>query len=331
MTGKGNRAMRGLRVLWGLLLAVALSSVVTAPALAFDGTLPGGRVVFGEDFDLPAGETLDGDLIVFGGNVELGEGSRVEGTVVVWGGNVDAGGVIEEDLAVFGGDVDLLGTAVVQGDLAALGGLVNREEGAEVWGQEVANGGEMQWWGPMVWGFPVGPFVVGDARFPFLRGAIWAILRLVGTTVLMAGLAGLVAVLWPRPAVRVGRASLLSPLPTFGMGLLTVVVIVALLVSICLSILGIIAAVAAGVAAVFGWVALGVLIGERLFGSRPVNPFWSAALGAGLLTLLSGLLKLVPCVGWIGGFLIACVGLGAVVLTRFGAVDYPPLEQEPTS
>lgn len=54
--------------------------------------------------------------------------------------------------------------------------------------------------------------------------------------------------------------------------------------------------------------------------SRTVSPFWTAALGAGLLTLLLELLGLIPWVGWVGGFLFTCAALGAVVLTRFGTV-----------
>ena len=79
-----------------------------------------------------------------------------------------------------------------------------------------------------------------------------------------------------------------------------------------------------GVAALFGWLAIGIVIGERLMPnltSQAVSPFWTAALGAGLLTLLSDLLGLVPCVGWVGGFLVTCAGLGAVALTRFGTME----------
>ncbi len=112
------------------------------------------------------------------------------------------------------------------------------------------------------------------------------------------------------------------------MGLLTLVVgillAVGLIITLCLSPVGVAAAIALVVATLFGWLAIGITIGERLmptFTSRAVAPFWTAALGAGLLTLLSDLLGLIPCVGWIGGFLVTCAGLGAVALTRFGTVE----------
>jgi len=307
-----------------------------APALAFEGRLPDGQVVFGEDFTLAAGETLDGDLVVFGGDVTLEEDSRVDGDVVVWGGDVEVAGVVEGQVAAFGGNVALLETAVIDGDLAVIGGQVSREEGARVRGQQVVNPWQAGRWSTWPMFIPTPPDLPDPlhglgmsarAAFRFL----WRGLRLLLTAALMAGLAGLVTVLWPQAAMRVGRACAQAPLPTFGMGLLTVAVVAALLISICLTVIGLVAVVAVAVAAVFGWLALGILIGERLLEARSVHPFWPAALGAGLLTLLSGLLGLIPCVGWMGSFLIACVGLGAVVLTRFGMQDYPlfaPAQEE---
>lgn len=324
--------MRGLRVLAAVLVAVMLLAVAS-PALAFGGTLPDGKVVFGEDFTLEAGETLDGDLAVFGGDVTLEEESQVDGDAVVWGGNVEVAGTVWGDVAVFGGNVYLAETAVIDGDLMVVGGQVDREEGAQVRGQQVVTPQGEGW----RWGWPLGvPFFRGwyfpphDMAGGLLLRLLWQGVQLVLTVVLMAGLAGLVAVLWPGPASRVGRTSLESVLPSLGVGLLTMlvgaVVVLGLLITLCLAPVGLVAAVALGVATVFGWVALGILIGERLMSAlttRSVSPFWTAALGAGLLTLLSNLMGLIPCVGWAGGFLVASIGLGAVVLTRFGTVDYP--------
>ncbi len=50
----------------------------------------------------------------------------------------------------------------------------------------------------------------------------------------------------------------------------------------------------------------------------------SAMIGTFLLTLLvNGLGALVPCVGWIVPALVGMVGLGAVLVTRFGAQALP--------
>ena len=45
----------------------------------------------------------------------------------------------------------------------------------------------------------------------------------------------------------------------------------------------------------------------------------AAAIGTLLVSFVSALLALIPCVGWLFGFIIALVGLGAVITTRFGS------------
>jgi hypothetical protein len=78
---------------------------------------------------------------------------------------------------------------------------------------------------------------------------------------------------------------------------------------------------------VLGLLAISLEIGGRL--ARLMKLSWapavSAAVGAFLLTLvLNGIELAVPCLGWLPGFLVGCVGLGAAFLTRFGAYRYPP-------
>ena len=315
--------MRNWRIAF-LISIVLLTLTAATPALAFNGGGPGDKVVVGEDFTLGSGETVDGDLVVFGGDVDLEADSQVDGDVVVWGGDVEVAGMVNGDVVVFGGSVHLASTAVVYGEAVVMGGLVEQDDGAEVQGSEVTGpaGMSWRWYGPAVM-----PFVHhGTTEMTpghIALAMLWRAARLLLTVLLMAVLAGLVAVLWPGAAQRVGRAGVQSVLPAMGLGLLTVVVVAALLLSICLSVLGVVAVVVVGVAAVFGWVSIGIVIGERLLAGRQVHPFWSAALGAGLLTLVSSLLGLIPCVGWAGGFLVMCVALGSALLTHLGRVEYP--------
>lgn len=315
--------MRDLKVLLAVLLAAALLTVA-APALAFDGEPPG--VVIGEDFTLHAGEMLDGDLVIVGGAVTLDEGSIVDGSVVVWGGSVEIAGEVEGDVSAFGGSVYLTDMAEVEGDVVTFGGDVERESGAWIGGQEIRGpGGDFDSWPFPMMPVPFGPMFEGGPRFFFGR-VFLKMGQLLLLTLLMAGLGGLVAVLWPQPATRVGETAVQAVLPTLGVGLLTMLaalfLVVGLVVTVCCSPLGILAAGVVGVGTLFGWLALGIVIGERILPAGS-NPFWGAALGAGLLTLLGSLLDLVPCIGWLVPFLIACVALGAVVLTRFGSQSYP--------
>jgi hypothetical protein len=315
--------MRRINALLAVLLA-AVFLTAAAPVRAANGDPPG--VVVGESFTLHAGEMLDGDLVIVGGAVTLEEGSIVDGSVVVWGGSVEIAGEVEGDVSAFGGSVYLAHTAEVEDNVVTFGGDVERESGAWIGGQEIRGPvGEFDVWPMPMMPFPFGPGFEGGPRFFFGR-AFLKVGRVMLLALLMAGLGGLVAVLWPRPATRIGRAAIQSTLSALGWGLLTMfvglLVVVGLIVTICFSPLGLLAGAIVGVATLFGWLSMGIVIGERILPTGS-NPFWGAALGAGLLTLLSSLLDLVPCIGWMVPFLIGSVALGAVVLTRFGQQSHP--------
>ena len=303
-----------LACLLGLLLAVSATPVFA------DGD--GGRIIFGESFTLESGEVMGGDLVVLGGSVVLERGSRVEGNVVVMGGSTEVAGKVEGDVVTFGGNVVLRSTAVVDGDLVTIGGNVQRDPGAVVRGNEV---GGLEFEGfPRFWTFPT--------RLNFDRsGDRWfsSIFNIFGNIVVALALAaiGLLVVLFlPKQTEVVGQAILAAPLPSAGVGLLTgvvaVVLIVLLAITICLSPVAFLLGVAMLVAGIFGWIAIGLLVGRRLleaFNVRGITSLMAVAAG----TLLISVLRAIPCLGAIFGFVVGCAGLGAVVLTRFGRQTYP--------
>jgi hypothetical protein len=142
----------------------------------------------------------------------------------------------------------------------------------------------------------------------------------------LAALGLLVVLFWPKQTEVVGRAVFAAPLPSAGVGLLTgvvaVVLIILLAITICLSPVAFLLGVAMLVAGLFGWVAIGLLVGRRLLEAFNVKGITSLmAVAAG--TLLISVLRAVPCLGAIMGFVVGCAGLGAVVLTRFGRQAYP--------
>jgi len=94
--------------------------------------------------------------------------------------------------------------------------------------------------------------------------------------------------------------------------------VVLLIITICLSPL---LALASAVAFLFGWIALGWLVGKRLLAAikaKSVAPVWEASLGVFLITLLGA----IPCVGWLVWVVGGAFGLGAVVVTRLGTRPY---------
>jgi hypothetical protein len=76
----------------------------------------------------------------------------------------------------------------------------------------------------------------------------------------------------------------------------------------------------------FGLISLGLEVGRRI--AKMFHLEWVAAVSAGvgtfaLVLVLNGLEAVIPCFGWVFPALAGFVGLGAVLLTRFGTQSYP--------
>jgi hypothetical protein len=92
-------------------------------------------------------------------------------------------------------------------------------------------------------------------------------------------------------------------------------------------------------AVLFGWVALGAIVGARLAPALKLgdlSPAVTGALGTFALTITVEILRLVPCLGPLLAIGLASLGLGAVVLTRFGTQPYiyrptPPAPPAPAT
>jgi hypothetical protein len=306
------------KVLLACLLALLLAATATPVFAEGDG----GRVVFGGSFTLESGEEVDGDLVILGGSAVLEKDSLVHGNVVVMGGSARVAGEVNGDIVTFGGNVEVRTTAVVDGDLVTIGGNVEREEGAIIRGKEV-EGLEFRGF-PRFWTFPTRLYL---NRWPNIWSSfIFDVFKSIFVALALAALGLLVVLFWPKQTEVVGQAVLAAPLPSGGVGLLTAVVAVALMVllaiTICLSPVAFLLGVATLVAGIFGWIAVGLLVGQRLLEAFKVKGI-TAMIAVVVGILLISLLGAIPCLGALVAFVVGCLGLGAVVLTRFGTQTYP--------
>ncbi|MCS6909735.1 MAG: polymer-forming cytoskeletal protein [Anaerolineales bacterium] len=325
--------MKKLFVILVLVFGLTFAPSLGGGSIALAAPFRSDEVVTGGDFTLKSGETLEGNLIVVGGNVVVEEDAVVTGQLIIFGGDVTLSGTINRDVVVFGGTLELTETAVVKGNLVCSGGSVRGEEGYEVQGSEIQ-------------GFtaPPLPSLSAPAR-PSVADSVWSPARqlfsfiwnslMALVTAIAAGLLALVVVLLlPEQTRRVSAAILTAPVLAGGLGLLTLIavpflaVVLALVTLLCFSPFSLLALSVYGIAMLFGWIAVGALLGERLAASarwQNVSPAFMAALGTFLLTLLTGSLGVLP-----GGelfsalmnLLVVSVGLGAVTLTRFGTQPY---------
>ncbi len=181
--------------------------------------------------------------------------------------------------------------------------------------------------------FAQGPYVGNSyrlAQWPFgvLNGMVFGIAHSILTAIALAALGALVVVFLPSQARLVSETAQKSVLPSLGVGCLTALVALPLFVLLVVLVITIPAAlvlpVALTVAWLFGWIALGWLVGEKVLQALQAReslrvPMVAVALGVLLLAMLGA----VPVIGWLVGLGVGLVGLGAVILTRFGTHPYP--------
>lgn len=340
-----------------VMLAIPTLAFAATPQVSFFQSSCGG-LVFGGSCTLQSGTTHRDDMVVFGGSVEIETDATVSGDLVNFGGSVVSDGTVSGDLVMLGGSVVLLDNAVVGGDLAVMGGSVDRSDGAVVEGDIITENTL-----PVTIDIPfsdlpqivIPSIEVNPFDSPFNSGfgmgfnlvweIFWGIARIIG----LALLAVLVGLLAGKQTRRVAKAAASEPVLAGGYGLLTylvalpiflffsIIIIVVLAITIILLPVSIMAALAMslvlmllGIAALYGWIALGLEIGDRLaaaFGREWPVPA-SAGLGTLLLSLAAVFIGMIWCIGPLAVLLVSSVGLGGVVLTRFGTRDYGDLDEE---
>lgn len=315
--------MKKILVLTAVVAILALAFPLTAMAAGPEDT----KIILGSNYTLSSGDVLDSDLLIMGGNADLEESSVVQGSVFVLGGNISIAGEVEGDLGVLGGNVDLMGTAVIGGDVVTLGGNIDRVAGSVIEGEITPNFG-IDIDSPL-------PNIPSNINFPDLPtfsfprispwiSVLWGVFRVF----VMAALALLVVMFWPAPTRRIADAAIRQPLAAGGLGLLTAiagpVLLVILLITLLLSPLSVIGFVLLVAAVAFGWIGLGFEVGRRIGVAMKWELQEPAAAGLGtlLLSLVAAGIGFIPCVGWLLVVFVGSLGLGAVMLTRFGSQDY---------
>jgi hypothetical protein len=311
-----------------LLLAVLLALLVAAPVFADDPD--GDVVIWGEEYTLESGERINGDLLVYGGNVKLEDDSEVDGNVILFGGNLAVAGEVDGDITVWGGNIEIKSSATVRGAVHAIGGNVDREEGADVRGEEFE-------------GFPFRPPELPKPPTPPKITRTWPtqqwqnnwlkrigdVFRGIFGMIIMIVLGILVVVFIPHHTDTVAETIIKAPLQSFLTGLVAWIAVpllaLILTVTICLSPVAALILLIAGVALLFGWIAAGLLLGVkvvRAVTSQEPNPVVAVAVGILLLSVLT----FIPCLGAVLTAVALTWSMGAVAYSFFGtrAYDEPP-------
>lgn len=251
------------------------------------------RIAFGHDVYVAAGEVVH-DAVSFGGD------TVIEGTV-------------EGDAISFGGSVRIREGAIVNGEAVSLGGTVESAgQSIAVAGADVTDGVlSAEHAATGLWE-TVGSWLGETARSAVMH----VLLFLIGLLMIGAGRQRLGAM--QVTMVRDG-------LKTAGMGLLGYVAAIGAIVLFTITLIGIPAAIVIGlavpVATYIGLAAAASVLGAAL----PIPQFQGKEvhqLAAGVAVLFMA--SLVPVAGGIATAGAACLGVGALLRTRFGTV--PPAD-----
>ena len=328
-----NKRMLLVVVLVLLLTAVPASVALAAPPLDGDQTVE-------------TGESVNNDVILLEGDLEIQTEGTVNGDVVLFKGNANISGTINGDLVLFNGDLDAAETAVINGECVVLNGDINDNTA----GLGCTNVGGLPDFLPLAGlaglanqvnpQFEDGPH--RPDRVPAPDSGIGSFIGVIARSLLFGILAFAVVSLAPNHLSQVESALKRKPVASGTVGFLTAVavptlavllsVISAVLLLICIGIVGfaVVFALLAGlgVATLFGWIAVGDLLGQWLAqrtNRQKMSPALVAALGTFTLTFGLGLFGLIPFMIGEGlvGMIITFVGLGAVTLTKFGTQPYP--------
>jgi hypothetical protein len=317
-----KKLLKYLLVVSALILALAPSQVLAQePTPQPENRISGDQLVIGNTFWLRENEVLDGNILVIGGIASTAVGSRIEGDVMLVGGTLSVDGEVNGNIVSIGGAVNLNDESVVNGDLSLLGGTLQRSNLA------VINGGVNQnapdafdnnftaggkWWNP---------FNSGKSLLARVLSALFQSLAM-GILAVLAGL------LLPNNLKNIATTVTREPLVSGGIGLLTIIVapiaFLLLIITILLIPVSFLGFIALSLAILLGYIAVGFEIGQRLADlfKTTWHPSISAGLGSLLLSLVTTFTNLIPCIGWVLGFVAIIIGLGAVITSRVGSEKY---------
>ncbi len=318
--------MSNYRTLVLMIVLFAATLLTSACSISIDGEqVFDGRVITEGSFTLPNsrdGNEINESLVIFGGSVTLLEDSKVNGDVVVFGGNADISGEITNDLIVFGGNVKLSDEAVIRQDLVSFGSTVKRAPNAVVDGQVIT---ELDFSDVDFLDISIDPpYIAGVNRMFGNRFGVASVLGYFFNVLAITAVAVLVLLFLPKQSETTADAIISQPISAGGLGCLTLFVVIfvgcILMFTVILIPVSLLAFFLLALGSLFGLVTVGLVIGRRLAEALDRNwvPVVEAAVGTLMIGIVAGGLQFAGPLGFLVWVAIISVGLGAVVISRFG-------------
>jgi hypothetical protein len=301
-----------------LLCLIVLTACISTPAQTtepeFRTTFPS-QFIAGDTYILKSNEKIDGNIVGIGTTLIIEEDALVMGDISLIGSNLEVSGRVAGDLNLLAGSSYIKDTAIITGDINQIFQTINISPYALVTGEINT------YTFPSAAGGDVGTKVI--SLLEWLHPG--RIIALQGALVLALVLLSLIGIyLLKVPTTRIASAIKTNLPAAWGAGLLTIITIpvvaVILIITICLSPVGILLIITCLVCSLWGWVALSIIVGSRVIEwlklDWPIEP--TTIFGAFILGLISSVLSFIPCIGFFINLIITAIGIGGVLLSRFG-------------
>ena len=271
----------------------------------------------GDVYILKDGEKIDGNIAGIGTTLVIEEGAQVKGDISLIASNLEVDGKVNGDINLFAGTSTFNDNAIVTGTINQIFNQIEASPNASIYGEIntyifPASGDDTFGQGLpnlLEWANPT-------ALFSFQAARVISLLLL-----------SLLAIsLFHTPTFKVIDSIRQNLAVSWGAGILTLffipIIALVLIITICLSPIGILILLAFFISLIWGWTALSFIIGERF--THWLKLDWSnegtAAVGAVLTGVILSVISLIPCLGFFINTVISAIGLGGVLISRFGTL-----------
>ena len=249
------------------------------------------------------------NVVKIGSDVTIEEGMKVR-NVLALGGQITVEGFVENHVIAVGGSVVLTRTAVVGGNVISLGGIVARGRGSEIHGNLTEiNSDDIS-------------AAISNALSDEWEGWSW-IFAIVSLSIFIGVLILTLLTVYfiPKPIRIIATAVRDIPVKVILWGIIGLILIVPLAVLLAISVIGIVLIplemTLVLCAIILGFIAVSQLVGEKLFSvlkRHDHNIVRETIWGLIILWVIGW----IPYVGWMLKVFAVVLGLGGVLVTRFG-------------
>jgi hypothetical protein len=313
---------RLIKILPGILLIAIMVAITACTGTfaeqeierGFTTTYPS-QFLTGDVYILKDHEKIDGNIAGIGTTLIIEDGATVLGDISLIGGNLQVDGRVTGDINVFAGTASIGETAIITGSINQILNQTTTNPKALI-------GGEINTYViPFNTESNIGKNFLNVMEW--MKPSVWVALQL--GRILFLVLASLLAIsLFTKPTFKVITSIRKNLAVSWGVGILTMfsvpIISLVLIVTICLSPIGIILALALLVGSLWSWAALSNIVGGQF--TKWLKLEWNkegtAILGAVFTGIFISFISLIPLVGFLINSIICAIGLGGILLSRFG-------------